>query len=91
MEAFSKSLSLFHPLITILAKINRTSAFSKGNSEAQVHRPLKRVDLVPEAPTRVGSREGITRHGLSLYNKLREWPLKPMTWHFGELALNQLH
>ena len=28
------------PLVTMLAKMNRTSAFSKGNSKAQVHRPL---------------------------------------------------
>ena len=28
------------PLVIMLAKMNRTSAFSKGNSEAQVHRPL---------------------------------------------------
>ena len=28
------------PLVTMLAKMNRTSTFSKGNSEAQVHRPL---------------------------------------------------
>jgi hypothetical protein len=27
------------PLVTMLAKMNRTSAFSEGNSEAQVHRP----------------------------------------------------
>jgi hypothetical protein len=29
---------IINPLITILAKINRTSAFSEGNSKAQVHR-----------------------------------------------------
>ena len=28
------------PLDTMLVKMNRTSAFSKGNLEAQVHRPL---------------------------------------------------
>ena len=27
------------PLVTMLAKMNRTSAFFEGNSEAQVHRP----------------------------------------------------
>jgi hypothetical protein len=32
---------IIHPLITMLAKMNRTSAFFEGNSEAQVHRPLR--------------------------------------------------
>ena len=27
------------PLVTMLVKMNRTSAFSEGNSKAQVHRP----------------------------------------------------
>jgi len=30
---------IIHPLVTMLAKMNRTSSFSEGNSEAQVHRP----------------------------------------------------
>jgi hypothetical protein len=30
---------IIHPLVTILAKMNRTSAFSEGNSKVQVMRP----------------------------------------------------
>ena len=35
---------IIHPLVTMLAKMNQTSAFSEGNSEAQVHRPPKTLN-----------------------------------------------
>jgi hypothetical protein len=36
---------IIHPLITMLANMNRTAAFSEGNSEAQVHRPPRPWNL----------------------------------------------
>jgi hypothetical protein len=41
----------------MLVKMNRTSAFSKGNSEAQVHNAAQdRRLLMPGVPHRQGSR-----------------------------------
>jgi hypothetical protein len=44
---YAENLPSVHnpPLVTILAKINRTLAFSEGNSEVQVHRPLRTWNL----------------------------------------------
>jgi hypothetical protein len=40
---YAENLPSMHnpPLVTMLVKMNRTLAFSAGNSEAQVHRPLR--------------------------------------------------